>query len=96
MSGTTLVVISDTTLFYYRRLKQIEDDLASVRRQKQLASIMEKSKRDLWVTLESSGFLAEAKAAHCDMTDYERSSLQLERQEREIVERIVSYVKSRA
>lgn len=94
--SSTLVVISDTTLFFYRRLKQIEEDLASVRRQKLLASIMEKNRRDLWVALESAGFLPEAKAAHSDMTSYEHSSLQLDRQEREIVERIVSYVKSRA
>lgn len=92
---THLVVISDTTLFFYRRLKQIEDELSLVRRKRELARIMETHYRNLWVSLETSTFMEEAKSAHVKMTEHEREGLFLERQEREVTERVMSYVKSR-
>jgi hypothetical protein len=74
-----LVIISDTTMFMFRRLMRDEEELRGLERSLLVSRIHEKSAYNLWLTLEEADLGPEAKVAHTAYTDHQRTTLNLER-----------------
>ncbi len=91
-----MIIISEVTLFSYRRLTAVEEEMKTAQRGLDLLSIKMNSAYRLWRDLEEAAFQSEAKTAHWEWTKLQHDHLQLEREVKRIQERFFGFASKQA